>query len=539
MLRGAIKLRGIGVKFISTNPTKRTTETISISKRDDYYKHLGGSTEKYDLKPPGWDEGLPFESIPGPKPLPIIGNMWRYLPYIGEFRNMSLRQIYQTLNDKYGKTVVLKGIPGRKPMVMFYDVNDMEAVLRNEGAFPIRKVIESVVHYRLKIRKDVFSEAAGVLSLQGEDWFKFRSTVNPILMQPRAIQQYVGSMDKVAGELLDNMRYFAKQNENSEMPENFQDELYKWALESVGVVALDRHLGCLNLNAPKDSEPHKFISNVNEMFHYMYQFDVLPPIWKFFETPSFKRYMKILDYITEITLKYVEESLNKAIVEDISDNQLSVIQRLAKINKKIATVMSIDMMMAGIDTTGKTLASVLYFLAKNPDKQQRLREEAFKNIPEKDSPITSEALNKSPYLKAAIKESNRIAPIAIANVRTTVKDLVLGGYKIPKDTDVMCMHLISANSDLFKDPEKFIPERWLRSTGDEYSSKNVHPFAYMPFGFGPRSCIGKRLANLEIEVVLAKIIRNFELSWPHEDMLFSGKLLYGIMNPLKVRIKEL
>uniref|UniRef100_V5GP28 Cytochrome P450 CYP12A2 n=1 Tax=Anoplophora glabripennis TaxID=217634 RepID=V5GP28_ANOGL len=359
-------------------------------------------------------------------------------------------------------------------------------------------------------------------------------------MQPRTIQQYVGSMDKVAHELVDNIRYFSKQNENNEMPDDFQGELYKWALESVGLVALDRHLGCLHLNAPKDSEPQQFISKVNDMFELMYQLDFLPPIWKFISTPALKRYVKILDYITDTTLKYIEESLNRSIAENIPDDQLSVTQRLAKIDKRIAVATGMDMLIAGIDTTGKTLATLLYFLAKNPDKQQCLREELLKNLPEKNSPVTKEVLNKSPYLKAAIKESSRIAPTAIGNLRTTVKDLVLAGYQIPKGTDVMTMHLLSSNSDeIFKDAAKFIPERWLRATEDQYSTKNVHSFAYMPFGFGPRSCVGKRLANLELEVATARIIRNFELSWPHEDMTFSGNLLYGITKPLKLRVKEL
>lgn len=64
-------------------------------------------------------------------------------------------------------------------------------------------------------------------------------------MQPRVIQQYVGSMDKVAGELIDNIRFFSTQNEKNEMPADFQNELYKWSLESVAFVALDKHLGKL------------------------------------------------------------------------------------------------------------------------------------------------------------------------------------------------------------------------------------------------------------------------------------------------------
>lgn len=54
-------------------------------------------------------------------------------------------------------------------------------------------------------------------------------------------------------------------------------------------------------------------------------------------------------------------------------------------------------------------------------------------------------------------------------------------------------------------PMEFIPERFLKTTEGELSYKNTHSFVYSPFGFGPRSCIGKRLANLELEVLLSKV----------------------------------
>lgn len=78
----------------------------------------------------------------------------------------------------------------------------------------------------------------------------------------------------------------------------------------------------------------------------------------------------------------------------------------------------------------------MYFLAKNPDKQQRLRDEVLQNLPEKNSPVTKETLTNSPYLKAVIKETTRIAPIAVGTVRSTIKDSVLSGYQIPKNVSI-------------------------------------------------------------------------------------------------------
>lgn len=171
------------------------------------------------------------------------------------------------------------------------------------------------------------------------------------------------------------------------------------------------------------------------------------------------------------------------------------------------------------------MAAALYFLAKNPEKQEKLRNELRTYLPSKESAVTKDMLRQSPYLKAVIKETTRIAPISIGNLRRTIKDTVLSGYQIPKgvsktlafsacfsifvsgfQTEVLCVNIVpSFDENHFIKANEFIPERWLRTTEDELSYKNVHQFVFLPFGFGPRSCIGKRLANLELEVGLSKV----------------------------------
>ncbi|KAJ8977307.1 hypothetical protein NQ317_009325 [Molorchus minor] len=424
-------------------------------------------------------------------------------------------------------------------MVLLFDPSDMEHALRNVGPHPIRNGLEAFTYYRNKERADIFKGVGGLLTVHGEDWFKFRSMANPILMQPRTIQQYVGPMDTVANDLIKNMEYFAEENENNEMPENFINELYKWSLESIGTVALNKRLDCLNMNLEKGLETQKFISSVIRANELMYYLEFFVPIWKVVSTPHWKEFVQNLNVVTETAHKYIDKALAEKIPEDVPEHKLSILHRLVKVDQKFATAMVTDMLAAGVDTTGKTLGAALYFLARNPEKQARLRKEAMQNLPVKNSPVTNEVLSKSPYLKAVIKETTRLSPIGIANMRQTVKDLVLGGYRIPKNTEAVTFHLVSSLTNGFKEPEKFIPERFLRTTSDEYSAKNAHPFATLPFGFGARSCIGKRLANLELEVALIKISRNFELSWPYEDMKFDFKLIYGIAGPLKLKVQPL
>lgn len=201
---------------------------------------------------------------------------------------------------------------------------------------------------------------------------------------------------------------------------------------------------------------------------------------------------------------------------------MSILEKLAKKDKAVALAMVTDMLLAGVDTvskkqlikqniiyenilqTSRTLAATTYHLAKHPDKQAILREESIKLLPTKDTPVTKDVLNNASYLRACIKESMRIAPIAIGTARKLPKDVVIAGYQVPKGTTVVISNIYVTNSEEYvKQPKEYIPERWLRNIKSDLAFKNR--FMYMPFGFGVRSCIGQRFANLELETGLLKV----------------------------------
>ena len=82
--------------------------------------------------------------------------------------------------------------------------------------------------------------------------------------------------------------------------------------------------------------------------------------------------------------------------------------------------------------TGNSAGMTLYYVAKHPEVQEKLRAEIDKILINKNAPVTYEALNQIPYAKACIKETLRLAPISIGNMRTMAKDVIIGGYRIPK-----------------------------------------------------------------------------------------------------------
>lgn len=159
--------------------------------------------------------------------------------------------------------------------------------------------------------------------------------------------------------------------------------------------------------------------------------------------------------------------------------------------------------------------AILLCLAKHPDKQLKLREEILKIMPSKDTPLNATNTKNLPYLRAVIKESLRYYPNGIGAFRNPIQDVVLSGYKVPKGSNVVLNYNCSVKDEIFyHEADKFLPERWLR---DEQNGKvKRDPFSYLPFGVGPRSCVGKRLVDLVLEMVILMLMRNFEVEFNYD-----------------------
>ncbi|XP_069672594.1 probable cytochrome P450 301a1, mitochondrial [Periplaneta americana] len=486
-----------------------------------------------------WNNAKPYEEIPGPKPLPLVGNIWRFLPIIGEYSKMEFEEQWKHFHKTFGNIMKLTLFSGKKEMVVLFNPDDVEKVFRNEGPSPSREPSHTIKYYRTVTRKDLFQDMAGSISMSGEEWRTFRSKVNQPMMQPRVTKLYVAPINSVADDFLKRIK--SLRNEKQEMPENFMNELHKWSLESIVYIAMDKRLGCLEGELAPDSDPQKMIDAVRVIFDGIYKMEHKISLWQLISTPTWREFVKAFDVFTEISMKYINEALQrmKETSED-SEKETTVLQRLLSqdSNPLYAVVMAQDMMVAGIESTSYTTAETLYYLAKNQDKQEKLFQEIHRVLPDKTQPITYDILNELKYLKACIKECMRITPVAIGLHRKLPKDIVLSNYRVHKGVDaVIPLILLSNMEKYFPQADKYIPERWLKN--DEFADKKMtHPFVYLPFGFGPRMCLGRRFADLEMETVIAKIIRNFKIEYEYGDMKFESKLLYTPVSPLRFKMVD-
>jgi len=162
--------------------------------------------------------------------------------------------------------------------------------------------------------------------------------------------------------------------------------------------------------------------------------------------------------------------------------------------------------LAGFETTSTALAFTTYLLAMNPKVQEQLFEEIDQHFAKVED-INYDSVHKLPYLECVIQEALRHYPLAsVAVSRHTVETCTIKGVQIPKSMDLIAdVWSLHNNEELWgPDVKEFKPER--------FESKSLpHPYAYMPFGAGPRLCIGMRFALLEMKVALCTILKRYRI----------------------------
>lgn len=164
---------------------------------------------------------------------------------------------------------------------------------------------------------------------------------------------------------------------------------------------------------------------------------------------------------------------------------------------------------AGFTTTSSLLSWLIYGLVTYPGMQDRLLQELVDHGFDDTTEITADFTDQLTFLDKYIKETQRRHNPSFQPGRTAKLDLILpGGYKIPQDAVVIpALHHIHNNPAIWDNPARFNPDRW-----DTDEVKQRHKAAYIPFGTGPRMCIGFNFALQEIKVFLPKLIYRYKFT---------------------------
>ena len=168
---------------------------------------------------------------------------------------------------------------------------------------------------------------------------------------------------------------------------------------------------------------------------------------------------------------------------------------------------TVNLLLAGHDTTASALAWTWHLLAEHGDARARLHAELETTLSGR-SP-TAEERGKLPWLTALLQESMRLYPPIWIIPRHVAADDEIGGYRVQAGATIMiCTYFTHRHPAVWNEPESFQPERFLEA------QPRAQRASFNPFGYGPRTCIGNHLAMLEMQLAIATLAQRFELSRP-------------------------
>ncbi|XP_064107332.1 cytochrome P450 9e2-like [Macrobrachium nipponense] len=241
---------------------------------------------------------------------------------------------------------------------------------------------------------------------------------------------------------------------------------------------------------------------------------------------SRRKGMKRGDFLDLLLEAQAEEGLSDPSKKQVLDDDTIIAQGLL-------------FLIAGYDTTSTTLAFASYLLAKNPEAQQRLRQE-LQDIVEQYDGITYQGIMESKYLEGIILETMRLyPPIPVLERKCTEYYLIPGTNVTVNKGQYIQVPIWAIHHDekYWPEPEAFRPERFLPE-----NKKNLTNYTHLPFGLGPRNCIAMRFAQMEAKVAIAKLVLAADLKIPpgKEELVLStggfllkpAKELFLLLEPL-------
>nr|XP_006811829.1 PREDICTED: sterol 26-hydroxylase, mitochondrial-like [Saccoglossus kowalevskii] len=450
----------------------------------------------------------PFKEIPGEGSSSFVSGV---LYAVKGWRSGSASRqpwpAYDKWENKYG--TLYKRVFGKTVSVFITDANDIEKVFRSGGSTPIRfehTFFDILSAWRFY--KQTKGLPLGTLTADVDFWHRQRKQLSRKMLRPKEVANYTDEANAIVTEFMQAL--YQKRNKRN-FVDKFEDLTFLWSLEFIITVLFSKKLHLLTGTVDPDAK--KVIDGVDDIFKTTAElFKFLVKYHAMVNTKVWQIHSNAWDAIFDFEKKIIsekEEELKLAVErgDEMESVDIDLITQLLTNNnlskEEIYSVLS-EVLLGSIDTTSNTLHWALYLVANNPSVQDRLYEEVSSVVPEGEVP-SNKHLSQMPYMKSVVKETLRLYPAIPYINRTMREDIALQGYHIPAGTPLLLLlYKTSRNDKYFKDPLQFKPERWLAK------ETNV-TFASMPFGFGPRMCIGRRLAELQLHLVLPRISRHFIL----------------------------
>lgn len=379
-------------------------------------------------------------------------------------------RFYQSIAAEYGDIVCYR--PAPEPAYLINHPNYIRHVLVDNN----RNYTKDT--YSNRLFKKVVGE--GLLTSEGEPWRKQRRMMQPAFHRTR-LAQLDGMIVEVAQSMLDS---------------------WQKAYESNQPIDIAREMSALTLTVTTRS-----LFGVDLGDEVREVGEIINRAASYLEKPSNPRLVQSAHEFGEIVDRIIRQ--RKQNFKDGGDLLSSMIlardEKNGGMDDDQLRHQVMTLMLAGYETTASALTWTWHLLSKNLPVLERLRREVNQTLNGR-TPQYSD-LDNIPYVGMVLDESLRLFPPAWTLGRRAVNDDVIDGFYIPANTVIaICSYVLHRHPDFWDEPETFNPERF-----SPENIKKQNKYSYIPFGAGPRQCIGNNFGLMEAALVMACVLQRFEL----------------------------
>jgi len=428
-----------------------------------------------------------IDSLPGPRGLPVLGNAL-------QIDASRIHHVLEGWAREFGGYYRFR--MGARKVLAVADPLAINAALKDrpDTFFRTQRVVS--------IGREV--GLTGVFFANGDAWRQQRRMVMSTF-DPTHVKRYFPSLVTVTERLLRRWRAAAESGREIEL----QSDLMRYTVDVTAGLAFGTDINTL------ESQGDVIQQHLDQVLPMISRRLIAPfTYWRVMKLPADRRLDRHLREIHRAIQGYIAAARDRMRADPgLRETPSNLIE--AMIAARDAGDSGLDdndvagnvftMLVAGEDTTANTLAWMIYLLSRTPVAMERAVSEVDGLIGADDMLRQFEQASALPYLDACASEAMRLKPVAPVIFSQAAKDTTVADIAVPAGT-IVCLIMRAGAVDArhFPDPKSFNPARWIAA---KPAAKRVS----MPFGAGPRLCPGRYLALLEIKMVMAMLLRNFDV----------------------------
>uniref|UniRef100_F1MU47 steroid 11beta-monooxygenase n=1 Tax=Bos taurus TaxID=9913 RepID=F1MU47_BOVIN len=403
---------------------------------------------------------LPFKAMPR-----CPGNKWMRMLQIwkeqgSENMHLDMHQTFQELGPIFRYDV------GGRHMVFVMLPEDMERLQQADSRHPQRMILEPWLAYR-----QARGHKCGVFLLNGPQWCLDRLRLNPDVLSLPALQKYTPLVDGVARDFSQTLKARVLQNARGSLTLHIAPSVFRYTIEASTLVLYGERLGLLTQQPNPDSL--NFIHALEAMLKSTVQLMFVPRrLSRWMSTNMWREHFEAWDYIFQYANRAIQRIYQELALGHPWHYSGIVAELLMRADMTLDTIKAntIDLTAGSVDTVRP---------ARSP----------------------SHRAGSSP---ASRQPPPRANALPCGYQRGAASELVLQNYHIPAGTLVkVLLYSLGRNPAVFARPESYHPQRWLDRQG------SGSRFPHLAFGFGVRQCLGRRVAEVEMLLLLHHVLKNF------------------------------